>query len=80
MRTLFRKFLAWWHPIAEHIVRVQTAIILTLVYLVSIGPLSILARIFRQDLLEKRLPRNAATFWHDKPPLGEDVAPYRQQF
>ena len=80
MRAILRKLLAWWKPIAEKIVHFQTAIILTALYIVTIGPMSIAARLFGQDLLEKRLPRRADTFWHDKPPLGEDIQLYRHQF
>jgi len=57
-----------------------TAIILSLVYLLSVGPVSLLMRLFGKDPLDRSL-RPEPSFWrpHEPNPLGAEAA-VRHQF
>jgi hypothetical protein len=57
-----------------------TAVLLSVIYLVAVGPMSLVMRLARRDLLDKRLA-SAASAWrsHDPNPLGPEAAA-RHQF
>jgi hypothetical protein len=59
---------------------VWTAVILSVIYLLSVGPVSLGMRLFGKDLLDRSLAREA-TFWrsHEANPLGPAAA-VRHQF
>lgn len=77
MRILKRLW-AGWKRVAEKIVRVQTLILLTLLYIILILPFGILASLFG-DMLGIRRPAGSS-FWRPRgtPPADLDAA--RRQF
>lgn len=60
---LLWSFLKW---VLHGIGRVQSFLILTVIYIFFFGTVALLARLFRRDLLEKQI-RSAPTFWVSKP-------------
>lgn len=69
-----------WTAFFEGIGKVWTAVILALVYLLSVGPIGLVMRLAGKDPLERSLdPR--PTFWHahEPNPLGPERAA-RHQF
>jgi hypothetical protein len=82
LRRFARKssFYGAWTRAFEWIGSVWTAILLTLVYVVAVGPVSFFMRVTGKDLLDRSLvPR--PTYWrlHEPNPLGPDAAA-RHQF
>ncbi len=69
-----------WTRFFEGIGKVWTAVILSLVYLLSVGPVGLVMRLLRRDLLDRKLSAEP-TFWrtHEPNPLGP-AASARHQF
>jgi hypothetical protein len=60
--------------------RIQTAIILFLVYVLVLGPIAVMLRVFgRRDLLELRRPE-CDSFAHSKDQVPTDAARCARQF
>lgn len=74
------KAYARWTRFFESIGRVWTAVILSLVYLLSVGPVGVMMRLFAKDPLDRGLAPEP-TFWraHEPNPLGPERAA-RHQF
>lgn len=62
MASLFKKIKDWWMPIAKKIGQFQTKVILSILYFLVIGPISLIIYLFRRDLLKKRYHKNSS-FW-----------------
>ena len=71
---------ARWTKGVEAVGAVWTAVLLSVVYLVSVGPISLFMKLTRRDLLD-RSKGSEPTFWksHEANPLGA-VAAARHQF
>ena len=69
-----------WTAFFQGIGSVWTAVILSIVYLLSVGPIGILSRLFAKDPLDRGLAAEP-TFWrvHEPNPLGPERAA-RHQF
>ena len=69
-----------WTAFFQGIGSVWTAVILSIVYLLSVGPIGILSRMFAKDPLDRGLAAEP-TFWrvHEPNPLGPERAA-RHQF
>jgi hypothetical protein len=66
--SIFKKFLAWWRPIAAKIAHVQGHLILGLIYILVLAPVACLFRLFGQDVLGlsiKPLP----SYWIKRNPI-----------
>jgi hypothetical protein len=71
---------AGWTRFFQGLGTVWTAVILALVYLLSVGPIGLAMRLAGRDLLDRRL-RPEPSFWrvHEPNPLGPERAA-RHQF
>ncbi len=71
---------ARWTAFFEGIGKVWTAVLLALVYVLSVGPIGLVMRLLRQDPLDRRLAPEPS-FWraHEPNPLGPERAA-RHQF
>jgi hypothetical protein len=82
LRRFARKsaFYRGWQATFEAIGAVWTAVLLSVVYVVSVGPIGLFMRLTGKDLLDRRLTP-APTFWrsHEPNPLGPEAAA-RHQF
>jgi hypothetical protein len=66
MVSLFKKIKEWWMPIAKKIGQFQTKVVLSILYFLIIGPISLIIYLFRRDLLKKR-HRKKSSFWAKEP-------------
>ena len=73
------RFFRGWTAFFERISVVWTAIILSLVYLVAVGPVAAGMRMLGRDLLDKRTKTASAWHAHSPNPLGPEAAA-RHQF
>jgi hypothetical protein len=71
---------ARWTALFQGIGKVWTAIILAIIYLLSVGPVGLVMRLFGHDPLDRRLSPEPS-FWraHEPNPLGPERAA-RHQF
>ena len=63
--SLGRRLYLGWLELAAHFGEVQTLLIVCVVYVFVLGPMAVLAKIARQDLLAKRGFAAAASAWSD---------------
>ncbi|MCI0707147.1 MAG: SxtJ family membrane protein [Ignavibacteriae bacterium] len=69
----------WWMKFAYVLAIVNTTILLTLVYILLIGPFSLVTRLFGKDLLKHRLLKSGS-FWMPKEPVQNSLEESRRQF
>jgi membrane-associated protease RseP (regulator of RpoE activity) len=71
---------ARWTAFFQGIGKVWTALLLAIVYFLSVGPIGLVMRLFGQDPLDRRLAPEPS-FWraHEPSPLGPESAA-RHQF
>ena len=68
-----------WMAFARGLAVVNTTIILTLVYLLLIGPTWLVMQFRRKDLLDRKLG-SASTLWKQKDPIKHTIEQSRRQF
>ncbi|MBI4553631.1 MAG: hypothetical protein HY710_15305 [Candidatus Latescibacteria bacterium] len=78
MRIL-RILFAYWKWFAKQLSIVQTFIILTVLYSLVIGITSMIVRLLRRDLLDRRL-HDRPTSWHPRQDMPTTIESYRHQF
>ena len=62
-----------WHSVVGRFGSVQTLVVLTLFYVVLIGPVTVVTTVFRRDLLGKRGLRREGTAWGDADTAEPDL-------
>ena len=72
--VLYRGWMAFAHGLAI----VNTTLLLSIVYFILIGPMSLIARVLRKDLLGHRQTVKSA--WKNKEPLAHTLEQSRHQF
>ena len=64
-KTFWRRLYSLWMKFARILARVNTTILLTLVYFLIIGPIAIVLKAFGKDLLDRKAERRSS-YWYDK--------------
>ena len=72
-KPLWRRLLEGWMVIAEHFGGVQTLVLLAFIYVLVIGPVSLVQTLGRRDQLDKRTLRHSGTAWRDSESGGNDL-------
>jgi len=70
------RLLAGWMQIAARFGEVQTLVLLALIYVLVIGPASLVSRAFGSDFLSRRGLREAGSAWREadsRPPVLDNV-------
>ena len=80
MKKLLSRIKDGWMLFARALGRVNTIILLTLVYLVIIGPMALLARMFRKDLLQKKKHSMKTTYWLNRATNEPTLERHKFQF
>ncbi len=60
-----------WRRVREAAARLQTVVLLTLIYVIGVGPVALWMGLARADLLDLRTPR--ASLWRRRAPLPPDA-------
>lgn len=79
IRNVAHTLYDWWMAFARFLGTVNAAILLTVVYAVLIGFMSLIVRLLRKDLLNHR-PDRSVSFWKDKEKVAHTVEQARHQF
>ncbi len=78
IKNIGKTMYKWWMAFARVISIASTAILLTIVYVVVIGPMSIISRIFGKDLLTHH--ESSGSFWKVKEQISHTLDQSRHQF
>ncbi|MCX7984212.1 MAG: SxtJ family membrane protein [Bacteroidetes bacterium] len=78
-KNVFIKFYSKWLAFARFLGRINTTLLLTLVYIFLIGPCALIVRLLRRDLLQKEVGR-CTTFWQTKEGEPDSVERFYYQF
>ena len=70
MGSVFKRLLDRWKIIAAKIAAFQTKVILSILYFFVMGPIAVIAYLFRSDFLKKRYS-DISSFWiKEREPLN----------
>lgn len=69
----------FWMKFASGLAFVNTVILLSLVYFLLIGPISLILRVLGKDLLERRLG-SGESFWKEKEKGTQGIEGLKHQF
>jgi hypothetical protein len=78
-RTMWKALSEYWLRFARMLGKANALVLLTVVYFLIIGPGAILLKLFRKDLLDRRMEERTS-YWHDKDPVDQDVDRSKHQF
>jgi hypothetical protein len=78
-KTIWRIAFEYWMKVARMLGKVNAFVLLTLVYVVIIGPAAIVLKILRKDLLDRKAER-ASTYWNSKEQEEMKLERSKQQF
>jgi len=75
LKLLYR----YWMKFAKALGKIQAAILLFFIYYLVVGPIAVIAFIFRKDFLDKKFA-DKETFWGDRSPDAIDLESCKRQF
>jgi hypothetical protein len=80
MKKFFSAVKRIWMLFAQKLGKFNTMLLLSLVYFIVIGLMSLFARILRKDLLRKKLDPHAASYWQMKQSGEQTLDRHKFQF
>jgi hypothetical protein len=80
MKKILSAIKRMWLLFAQKLGKVNTILLLSLVYLVIIGFMSLLMRLFRKDLLRKKMDSHRASYWQIKHSSEQTLDRHKFQF
>jgi hypothetical protein len=69
-----------WMSFAKALGFINTRIILFIVFILTVVPISLLLKLFRKDILDKNLNKEAETYWTDKEKKPDNTKHYERHF
>lgn len=79
-KSLWRRFMDWWHPIAEKIADFNSRVILAIVYYVAFAPVGLILRVVSDPLRIKKSHQKDGSFWEEHESDNDSVEAWRRQF
>lgn len=77
--TVLRKLYALWMKFAMALGWFNTRVLLFLFFVIVLGPISVLGRLFGKNFFEDH-PRDAQSYWHLRPEPGYTKESCQRQF
>jgi hypothetical protein len=77
--AFLRKLWELWKAFAHVLGRIQTAILLAIIYHIAVGPIGLVCRLTRRDLLGLR-STEGDSFSVDSPPISTTLEQAQKQF
>jgi type II secretory pathway component PulM len=78
-KTIWRVAYGYWMRFAKALGKANALLLLTIVYIVLIGPAAIALKIFRKDLLDRKAGESS-TYWNEKAQEQLTLERSKQQF
>ncbi len=69
-----------WMTLSVLLGWVMTRVILVLLFYVALTPTALMAKLFRKDVLERKIDRSAKSYWQKREPRNADRQSYERQF
>ncbi|MDD5431406.1 MAG: SxtJ family membrane protein [Candidatus Omnitrophica bacterium] len=69
-----------WMKLAFVLAWVNTRLILTIIFYLVFTPIGLILKLFKVDLLEKKMDKKASTYWKSKEEVKFDPSLYERQF
>ena len=79
-KSLWRRLMDWWMPIAEKIADFNSRVILALVYVIAFAPVGIILRMVSDPLRVKKIEHSENSFWEEHQSDNTSVEAWRRQF
>lgn len=79
IRNIGRTIYRWWMAFARFLAAANAALLLTVVYVVVIGLMSLISRLLGKDLMSHRV-EPSGSFWKTKEPTLHTLDQARHQF
>jgi hypothetical protein len=80
MKKFFSILKRYWLLFAQKLGKVNTLILLSLVYFIIVGIMSLLVRLFRKDLLHRKIDINLASYWQTRLSSEQSLDRHKFQF
>ncbi len=80
MKKIFLQFKKLWLSFAKIIGKINTVILLSLIYFIVIGLTALISRILNKDLLQKRRVKDIITYWQPRDPNDPTLERHKFQF
>lgn len=80
MKKFINRMKEGWFLFARMLSRVSTIILLTLIYVLVIGPMALDAKIFGKDLLQKKNLSAKTSYWRDRVSSESTIERHKFQF
>ncbi len=78
--VILKPVYAFWMRLAFILSWINTRVILFLIFYLVFTPIGLTLRLFRVDLLDKRIDRNSETYWRKKDKITNARESYEHQF
>lgn len=79
LRSLGKEIYRWWMKFAAFVAFVNAQILLTLVYFLIIGPISLIVRLMGKDYLDRAV-KTSESSWKAKKPVVHSLRQSERQF
>jgi hypothetical protein len=80
MKKYFQRLKKIWLLFAQVLGRVTTALLLTLVYFIIIGPMALIAKLLRKDLLQRKKNPLKTSYWLGRTSNEPTIERHKFQF
>ena len=70
----------YWLRFAKFLGKVNTIILLSLVYIIVIGVFALVIKVLRRDFLQKKIDKNSTTYWQERKMAEESLQRFASQF
>jgi len=80
MKSFFRTIKRMWLLFAQILGKINTILLLSLVYLVVVGFMSLIVRFFRKDLLNKKMNYDQVSYWQTRKTGEQTIDRSKYQF
>lgn len=80
MKNIINRIKDVWLLFARTLGRISTVILLTLIYLLVIGPMALIAKILRKDLLQKKIFSTKTSYWCNRVSSEPTIERHKFQF
>ena len=77
--SIGRRLYDWWMKFARLLGKVNTVVLLTLVYVVVVGPVALVFRVLGKDLLDRRTEKGES-YWYERETDDQTMNRSKRQF
>ena len=80
MKSFFKKIKNGWMLFAQKLARINTVILLTIIYVMIVGPMALIAKMFRLDPLQRKRDTDKKSYWLNRISSEPTIERHKFQF